>query len=400
MAIRYAVATGNWSATATWDGGTLPTSADDVYSNNRTVTIDQDVTVVTLRNGSNASPAITQGGTFACSTARTITATAAGNGIISASGSVLTFTGTANFTLNANIIGPTVNGNCVSHGSTGTLTITGNVTANNVNNSPAVSASSGPVSVTGLITGGATNGGTNAAIHSTGLTAHVTVVGNVVGGTNGVGAIQITGNNSILTVTGNVTANAAAGAAAPVIVLTGSNATRWHSVVGTLTAANTSGALGSHALTDSNAAGGGVSIGGSLVDSSQGDSAILVRRTRCIATLNTTRQYTASASYPSGGLITYGSLDYIPNNVPVPADVRSGTVYGNSSFTGTCAVPAAASVGYGVPIDNTTGTAALTPAAVWNALTSGMSTSGSIGERLKTAATTATTGDQIAAIFP
>jgi len=62
MANRYAVATGNWSALATWDGGaSLPGAADDVYANNFTVTIDQDITVLTLRT-SAAAPAVAGGG--------------------------------------------------------------------------------------------------------------------------------------------------------------------------------------------------------------------------------------------------------------------------------------------------------------------------------------------------
>ncbi len=41
MAVRYAVASGNWSNTATWDGGTLPTSADDVYADGNEVAYDK-----------------------------------------------------------------------------------------------------------------------------------------------------------------------------------------------------------------------------------------------------------------------------------------------------------------------------------------------------------------------
>lgn len=84
---------------------------------------------------------------------------------------------------------------------------------------------------------------------------------------------------------------------------------------------------------------------------------------------------------------------------PAAADVRYGTTYGpTASLTGTCHVPAASSVAYGALTDNTTGTAILTADAVWNALTSTMNTSGSIGERLKNAATVATTGAQLAAM--
>ena len=73
MANRYAVATGDWSDTATWDGGPLPTAGDVVRPNNFTVTIDQDVTGVTLMNDAS-SPAVA-GGTFIVggSTTRTLT---------------------------------------------------------------------------------------------------------------------------------------------------------------------------------------------------------------------------------------------------------------------------------------------------------------------------------------
>lgn len=50
MATRFAVASGNWSNTAIWDGGILPASTDDVYTNNYTVTLDQDITIASLRN--------------------------------------------------------------------------------------------------------------------------------------------------------------------------------------------------------------------------------------------------------------------------------------------------------------------------------------------------------------
>jgi hypothetical protein len=50
MATRFAVATGNFSDGATWDNGAVPTSADDVYANNRTVTINGTYSVQTIRN--------------------------------------------------------------------------------------------------------------------------------------------------------------------------------------------------------------------------------------------------------------------------------------------------------------------------------------------------------------
>ena len=51
--------------------------------------------------------------------------------------------------------------------------------------------------------------------------------------------------------------------------------------------------------------------------------------------------------------------------MPAATDVRDGVSYASGALTGTCAVPAAGSVALGVPIDATTGTAVLTPEAVW-----------------------------------
>jgi hypothetical protein len=86
-------------------------------------------------------------------------------------------------------------------------------------------------------------------------------------------------------------------------------------------------------------------------------------------------------------------------DAPAPANVRTGVVYASGTQTGTLAMPAAGSVAFGVPVDNTTGTALLSPADVWTAATSAMTTAGSIGERLKNASTVDTTGDQLAALL-
>lgn len=51
-----------------------------------------------------------------------------------------------------------------------------------------------------------------------------------------------------------------------------------------------------------------------------------------------------------------------------PADVRYGTVYAGGNLTGTCRVPTAAQVANGIPVDNTTGTAALSLAQVTDAV--------------------------------
>ena len=55
MAVKWAVANGNWSSGATWNGGTLPVAGDDVYSNNFTVTVDTNINVASLNNSALAA---------------------------------------------------------------------------------------------------------------------------------------------------------------------------------------------------------------------------------------------------------------------------------------------------------------------------------------------------------
>jgi hypothetical protein len=54
MALRVAVASGNWSNPAIWNGGVLPAVGDIVASNTFTVTIDQNINVDVLTNTAQA----------------------------------------------------------------------------------------------------------------------------------------------------------------------------------------------------------------------------------------------------------------------------------------------------------------------------------------------------------
>jgi hypothetical protein len=92
-------------------------------------------------------------------------------------------------------------------------------------------------------------------------------------------------------------------------------------------------------------------------------------------------------------------------NFPAASNVRSGVTYGiGGVVSGTCIVPNPAQVAAGTPVDNTVGTLPFQTAAqiaveLWNTSTSGMTTAGSIGQRLANVSTVATTGDQIAAMI-
>lgn len=187
MAIRYAVASGNWSSTSTWDGGTtLPGSGDDVYANGFTVSIDQSISVASLKKIANVSPSISTGGTFNVTASVTITLT---SGIVAAdnaanSTSVLNIaSGTPTVIINANIAGGS-SGSRRGLGITvnATVTVNGNVVGGSAAGAHGihVTAASAVVTVNGTVTGG--TGGLNAYGVNNQSTARITVVGTVVGG--------------------------------------------------------------------------------------------------------------------------------------------------------------------------------------------------------------------------
>jgi hypothetical protein len=103
-------------------------------------------------------------------------------------------------------------------------------------------------------------------------------------------------------------------------------------------------------------------------------------------------------------------VDATQGQMPAITDVRFGTVYASGALTGVAYIPSASSVGFGVPVDATTGTATLTAAdvraaiglatanldtqlaaiptaitnanAVWDELMSNHTTSGTYGGRI------------------
>ena len=108
----------------------------------------------------------------------------------------------------------------------------------------------------------------------------------------------------------------------------------------------------------------------------------------------------------TNGLCTFDTETYgeqrtlytadFPGNFPATTNVRQGTVFGDTSqFTGTVAIPSASNVLKGVPVDTTTGSASFTTQNVWSVLTSSLSATGSIGERLVSASTVATDANLI-----
>lgn len=437
MAIRYAVASGNWSNTATWDGGvSVPTSADDVYANNFVVTVNVTASVLSIRNTAVASPVVTAGGSFALSDGCNLTCTTT---IANSGGGGGTFLVTCSIstgqtsTINANIQGgASVSRYGLSYSGSGTLYINGNVAAGvgggggsahgvicggsgNVyivgnytptSNSQNVASS---ILVNGVNTVYVTGNGTGSShIQSLGISltssANVYVTGTLTGGSasptiinSGTGLISFTGdifgtaasalnNSSVgqITCIGNlyaVSGNAIASTSTGTIVHTG-----------TSTAANNFPAI------SSSNTGATVILSGPFLTSANGTHAIFCAR-----------WFWQNSSPPAtyyqirtANLATIRPLytaDSVGGN-PSVSNVRSGTIFGPSSeLTGTVAVPPANSVLTGVPVDNTVGSGTMDPTQFWNHPISGITTSGSIGERLKTAATVNVMGQLISDSF-
>lgn len=112
-----------------------------------------------------------------------------------------------------------------------------------------------------------------------------------------------------------------------------------------------------------------VRLSGDFLDHWSGWRAVNGAKWRLGTTPNAARTRYALAG-TSDSYVEMFTADNATFGQPAISNVRAGIVYGGGILTGTCAVPAAGSVALGVPVDNTTGTAVLTAAAVQSALTS------------------------------
>jgi hypothetical protein len=395
MANYFARKAGNINATDVWattpagsaaDVWSTFTSSDVLHSNNFAVTVNVSTTVGEVRND-NANSA-TAGGSFTLSNGVTLT----GNAFAGSTGtSCVVFNGGSGNS--ASLVGNATGGSVNSaHGanntSTGTLNITGNVTGGTATSGTpgsvgANNASTGSLVITGNATGGTSTN--SAGVHAV-VAGTVTITGNVTGGSGGsVSYGAWNSSTGTITIVGSAIASSATQGA-------------HNASTGTLIATRAVG----------NAYGIGAAGGTALVAGI--NSANIASDTR-VEEL----EYGANGMAPTTGAVrivnktnnkclvhlTTGAIKTLADpsdgtGQANQADVRSGVSYALGNRTGTCAVPAAGSVALGVAVDATTGTAVLTPAAVWDALTSGMTTSGSIGARLKNAATLDSTGQQLA----
>jgi hypothetical protein len=367
MATITSAASGDFTAGATWVGGVAPGPGDiAVAASGHTITIDADVTVTEFQS---------TGGTFILGNGRTIT----GN-IRNGAAAVVQVTSTTEAQINGTIIGSNGDQMTVSVTGSGTLTIIGDINGGATNDrrglsvtapatvfiigdliggsgsgagsSHALIASAGSIHVTGSLL----PGGGNTTVNLTG-TASISIVGDIVGNAIGSSAGLTSSASGAITVTGSVTSRLNGAG----ILQTGNSASKVVSVIGTVTAV---GGNVQNGILDSNAWGGWTEVGGSLIDSPNGSTAVCARRFRCIETLNTIRQHSNAVGYPNGDPVIYGSLDYIPAGIPTPSDVRTGVVYGDDDWEGALEIPDPSAVKVGVPVDGTIGTGLVTLADV------------------------------------
>ena len=310
MATINAAATGNWSATATWTGGVIPGPADDVNSSGKTITIDQDITVNSITNPT--------GGSFVVSSVASI----------------------RNLTV-AQVITP---------GQAAILTISAPSGTVNVN-TPGISGGSAPstpcIVVSGAATlnlGAASVAGGAGGSHGINATASATITaGAVTGGTGGYG-LYITAGASV------AVASVAAGAAVGAYLSTAATAAVLN-VSGAVSASSSAPAIKSDAVNV-------VRLRGPLSHGASNYAPIQAPCWMVYAGQTTTWTVKDDSASPNTGASVV--LSNALAGTPAPSDVRSGVAFGGgNSLTGTLAVPPAGSVASGVPVDATTGTAAL-----------------------------------------
>lgn len=397
MANVFATKAGNWSDITVWNTGALPTSADDVFSNNFAVTINQNINVLSIRN--TADTGITAGGNFTVSTPGL---TIAANPIAGAVPClIISAVGTTN--VGANSTGGTASGAFgvnFSAATGSTLNYIGNSTGGSGTTSHGlnIAIAGNVVNFTGIASAGISTGtGINNALNSA-----LNVTGNAIGG-------SVTGGNGIsnvstgtVNITGNVIGGSVLAAYGVNNIALGTVIVNGQAIGGTVGPGANNASTGtlrvttavSHATNNVPGVAGvnsaGTTVVTNMIFGSLGQIPIsgFVKFDNGITNTVTVTKENASTVV----LIDAANL---ANELPAIGNVRAGTVYNSGNRIGTLAVPNPANVRRGIATDNTLGTADLTAADMWGASLASL-TEG-IGARLKDVSTVQTTGDQLAA---
>jgi hypothetical protein len=421
MAIAFAVNNGNWSDTNTWSGSYIPQPGDDVYSNNRIVDVDTSFEVSTLRNTSGTG--ITAGGSF-----RFLSGSISGSvNTISVGGSALisvtATTGSVYFNaLTSLSIFPTggspsisYTGNCdlyittplmslgnagygftmilLNKTSSGTLYITGNISATaGANAVITLNSTNGNTVIAGNVTGGPT-GNTRAVVQTAG---NITVTGNVTGGTSST-CEGITFSGTQLITNGNVTGGTISvgiSTSGPVNIINGTVTGGSVAAISSTTAnqINISGSVvaSANAVGVSSTNGSGIVILNGNITNNAGRQAIYCQNLFLSDTGTTQARFFTSGSQDR----TLYSANTFPN-LPSSSIVRSTTLYGpGNELSGSIIMPDPANVRYGVPTDNTTGSALLSAETLFDEIAI---SSNPVAVRLRKSSTTDTFGNMLTA---
>jgi len=404
MPNRWPINSGSWSDSAIWSGSIIPTASDDVFLNNQVVTLDQNITVTSIQTAATGS-AIAGGRieiynnfNISASLIRNTTQPTTlilnyGTGSITITSQLNSSSGNEDFVLNnvnngtvnivGSVFGRTGQGGTSPFGvilnsKNGIINIIGNI-RHDVNGAgggctAVYNLLNGVVNITGNVLAGSSNGAGTVTAISNVSTGIINVTGNIIGGTTTGGiSSQAIANGSIgqVNVTGNVTSNLW-----PAITSTTAGIIN---VIGQLAASTASNAVSSTSTTATNIFSGPFINSGSR-------NAIYCYNVRLYDDVTT--RYTIGVS-GSNNTITLYSPDQV-TGVPSGSNVRAGVIYGpGNELTGSMQVPHPNSVSWGVPVDNTSGSALTKPEDLWNFALTSLTASNSIGQRLASTATSA-----------
>jgi hypothetical protein len=418
MADKWPLANGNWSNAANWNSGTLPAAGDDVYADGKTVTIDQDVTVLSIRNTQRTGG--TANGGFQFATAQTtynITADLIGFNAnlmsLNQSSRTYNFTGNieqvqgvgqsiilmnvsstnsiANITGNINCIGGANDRTCISaSGLNSEINIIGNVTAGGTVGGDRLSgiltANNVIINITGNITATG-NASTSLTVTNQqrciniNSASTVNITGNVIGNTSVSGGqcIFISSTSSNLNINGDVIGVRSFSSVVGTIIYNNApNTARISKIIGSSTGTG----VAVYNLTTSNV----------IVDTFEFSNIATVPAVGKVLISNT--NFTLIATDESSNTAIFTEDNNVLNFIPNEDDVRLNTTYYDGLKTGSLNVPDPSNVRNGVPTDNTVGTADLTAQDFFDAIAT---SSDPVAIRLRNVATVETTGDQISA---
>jgi hypothetical protein len=343
------------------------------------------------------------------------------------------FTLSNGVTLTANIFAGAIS--CVNLAG-GSFSIYGNVTGGSGIGMGGVTSSSGSNTLNfyGNVTGG--TGNSSAGIYCFSSTLFLVIEGNIVGGSGNFasGVHYMNSANGTINVMGNVTGGTASTACGISTSLTANTVNVTGIVTGGTLAANFGcqvlGVLTVNGIAVGGIAGAGVSTGTGVfatrvVGNGFGPGSVGLTGAPGISNSGTSIVEVSEMEYGLRGMspivgivrlkknesntVTFNLVDSgaaktlidATQNASMPAanHVRSGVSYASGALSGSCAVPAAGSVALGVPIDDTTGTAILTGAAVatavWSAASRTITEGGITAADVWSAATRTITGGTV-----